>query len=163
MEVDGGRPTPEARRGSRRSRLARASGDAPGAEPPRRVRPGFIFGHLFNPFPMPRYSSIDEVIASYPDRFQPAKAQDVDDTVYMNLTGANAREVVLYVHNGELDIREGETPEDPTLRLTADADDWLKVENGELNPMMAMMQGKIKMRGSMPFAMKFMGMFGFSG
>ena len=96
---------------------------------------------------MPRYSSIDEVIASYPDRFQPAKAQDIDDTVYMNLTGANAREVVLHVHNGELDIREGETPEDSTLRLTADADDWLKVENGELNPMMAMMQGKIKMRG----------------
>lgn len=112
---------------------------------------------------MPRYASIDEVIASYPNRFQPEKAQGVDDTVHMHLTGDNARDVVLHVNDGTLDIREGEAPEDPTLRLTADADDWLKIENGELNPMMAMMQGKAKMRGSMPFAMKFMGMFGFSG
>ena len=112
---------------------------------------------------MPRYASIDDVIASYPERFQPEKAQGVNDTVYMNLTGDSARDVVLHVNDGTLDIRQGETPEDATLTLTADADDWLKIENGELNPMMAMMSGKAKMRGSMPFAMKFMGMFGFSG
>ena len=112
---------------------------------------------------MPRYSSIDDVVASYPNRFQPEKAQDVNETVHMNLTGDNPRDIVLHVHNGELDIREGAAPDDATLTLTADAEDWLKIENGDLNPMMAMMQGKAKLRGSMPFAMKFMGMFGFTG
>ena len=112
---------------------------------------------------MPRYTTIDEVIASYPDRFQPEKAQDVNETVHMHLTGDDARDVVLHVHNGELDIQQGTAPEDATLKLSANADDWLKIENGDLNPMMAMMQGKAKLRGSMPFAMKFMGMFGFTG
>ena len=50
---------------------------------------------------------------------------------------------------------------DPTLTLTADADNWLAVENGELNPMMAMMTGKVKMKGSVPFATKFMALFGY--
>ena len=112
---------------------------------------------------MPRYDSIDEVIASYPDRFQPEKAQDVDETVFMNLDGNEPRQITLHVHNGELDIRQGEAPADPTLTLSAKSEDWLAIENGELNPMMAMMQGKAKLRGSMPFAMKFMGMFGFTG
>ena len=112
---------------------------------------------------MPRYESIDDVIASYPDRFQPEKASGVNDTVHMHLTGDQPRDVVLHVNDGTLNITEGEAPEDATLTLTADAADWLKIENGELNPMMAMMSGKAKMRGSMPFAMKFMGMFGFAG
>lgn len=112
---------------------------------------------------MPRYETIDEVIASYPDRFQPEKAQGVNETVYMNLDGETPREIVLHVNDGSLDIREGEAPQDPTLTLSAKSEDWLAIENGELNPMMAMMQGKAKLRGSMPFAMKFMGMFGFTG
>ena len=81
----------------------------------------------------------------------------------MHLTGDNPRDVVLHVNDGTMDIREGEPSEDATLKLSADASDWLKIENGELNPMMAMMQGKAKLRGSMPFAMKFMSMFGFAG
>ena len=109
---------------------------------------------------MPRYSSLDEVLASYPGRFQADKARSMDDKVYMNLTGENARDVTIYVHHGELDVTEGEVPEDPTLRLTADADDWLAIENGQLNPMMAMMQGKMKLKGSVPFATKFMTLFG---
>ena len=112
---------------------------------------------------MPRYSSFDEVLASYPDRFNAEKAQSMDDKVHMQLTGDDARDVTLYVHNGELDILEGEAPEDPTLRLTAKTEDWVAIENGELNPMMAMMQRKVKMKGSTPFAMKFMGLFGYSG
>ncbi|MEM6326675.1 MAG: SCP2 sterol-binding domain-containing protein [Bacteroidota bacterium] len=112
---------------------------------------------------MPRYASIDEVLASYPDRFQADKAQGVNETVHMRLTGDDPRDIVLHVNDGTLDIREGEAPEDAALKLSADAADWLKIENGELNPMMAMMQGKAKLRGSMPFAMKFMGIFGFTG
>ena len=112
---------------------------------------------------MARYDSFDEVLASYPSRFNSDKAQNMDDKVYMNLTGDNARDVTLYVHNGELDILDNEVPEDPTLRLTATTEDWVAIENGDLNPMMAMMQGKVKMKGSVPFATKFMGLFGYGG
>ena len=112
---------------------------------------------------MARYTSIDDVFASYPARFNADKAKDMDDRVHMNLTGDNARDVTLYVHHGELTIEEGAPAEEPTLRLTADADNWLAIENGELNPMMAMMTRKVKMDGSVPFATKFMSLFGYGG
>lgn len=109
---------------------------------------------------MPRYESLDQVIASYPERFRADKAEGVDATVFMNLTGENGRPIVMHVKDESLRIED--TPvEDPTLTLTADADDWLAIENGNLNPMMAMMQGKLKLKGSVPFATKFMGLFGY--
>lgn len=112
---------------------------------------------------MPRYASLDEVLASYPGRFRSDKAEDVTATVQLNFTGENARQVVLHVHDGSLEIEDGATTEGPTLQLTADADDWLAIENGALNPMMAMMSGKLKLKGSIPFATKFMTLFGYGG
>ena len=79
------------------------------------------------------------------------------------IPGGEDRSRVRRVHDQQLDIREGDTPADPTLTLRADADDWLAIENGELNPMMAMMQGKVKLKGSIPFATKFMSIFGYGG
>lgn len=108
---------------------------------------------------MARYSSIEEVIASYPQRFNPEKADGVDDVVQMNLSGEGGGQYVLHVHDRQVDVSEG-VAESPTLTLDAPADVWLSVENGQTNPMMAMMTGKVKLRGSVPFATKFMGMFG---
>ncbi len=111
---------------------------------------------------MARYATIQDVIASYPARFHADKAKGLDNVVYMNLTGADARDVVIHVHDGALDVSEGGTPPaDPSLTLKADASDWLAVENGQLNPMTAMMTGKVKMKGNPAFAMKFMGLFGY--
>ncbi len=111
---------------------------------------------------MPRYSNLDEVLASYPDRFRSDKAEGVDAVVHMKLSGDNARDVLLTVKDQTLTIADG-TTEDATLTLSADANNWLSVENGDLNPMMAMMQGKLKLKGNPAFAMKFMAMFGYAG
>lgn len=112
---------------------------------------------------MARYATLDEVLASYPERFRPEKAEGVDATVLMSLSGAGGRDVTIHVHDGRLDVLETPPPADPTLTLSATAEDWIAVENGQLNPMMAMMQGKLKLRGSVPFAMKFMQLFGYGG
>ena len=114
---------------------------------------------------MARYASIDEVLASYPARFNADKAQSLDDTVHMNLTGDDGRHVVLHVQHGTLDVQDHAPapPDDPSLTLTARAEDWLAVENGQLNPMTAMMTGKLKLKGNPAFAMKFMGLFGYGG
>ena len=111
---------------------------------------------------MPRYSNLDEVFASYDARFRPDKAEGVNEKVQMNLTGDNAQQKVIYVHDGTFELSDG-TADDPKLTVTADADDWLAIENGQLNPMMAMMQGKLKLKGSVPFATKFMSFFGGGG
>ena len=47
------------------------------------------------------------------------KAKGLDNVVYMNLTGADARDVVIHVHDGALDVTEGGTPPvDPSLTLS---------------------------------------------
>lgn len=108
---------------------------------------------------MARYASIQEVIASYPSRFNPESAVGIDEKVYMNLSGDGGGEWVLHVHDGQVDISEGSV-EGAILTLRAPADVWLAVENGQVNPMSALMTGKLKLKGSIPFAMKFIGMFG---
>ncbi len=108
---------------------------------------------------MPRYQSMQDVVASYPERFDPSKAQGVDDKVQMNLSGEGGGNWILHVHDGRVDVSEGVEP-NPTLSVEAPADVWLSIENGQTNPMMAVMTGKVKLRGSVPFATKFMGMFG---
>ena len=66
---------------------------------------------------MPRYSTIDEVLASYPERFRADKAEGVDATVQMNLTGEGGRDILMRVHDGRLEVEDNATVEDPTLTL----------------------------------------------
>ncbi|NBC87615.1 MAG: sterol-binding protein [Bacteroidetes bacterium] len=107
---------------------------------------------------MPTFQSIPEVIASYPDRFKPEQAEDTDATVQLNITGEGGGTYQLVIRDGTLDIREGEA-NDPTLTATVDADDWIRVNNGEVSPMTLLMQGKLKFSGSLPMALKFRSMF----
>lgn len=108
---------------------------------------------------MAYFTNVDDVIESYRHRFIPEKAQGVDDEVQFRLTGVGGGEWVVHVHDGEVDIREG-TTDQPTLSLEGPTETWLQIENGELNPMAAVLTGKIKLSGSIAFATRFLGMFG---
>jgi putative sterol carrier protein len=107
---------------------------------------------------MPRFKSIDDVIDSYPDRFLPDKAEGTDAVVQLKLTGEDGGTYHLVIEDGSLDVREGEH-DDPTLTATADAQDWLRLNNGAVSPMSLLMQGKLKFNGSLPMALKFRSMF----
>jgi putative sterol carrier protein len=43
---------------------------------------------------------------------------------------------------------------DAACTISTDADTFLQLKNGELNPMMAVMSGKVKIKGDMGLAMK---------
>ncbi len=60
------------------------------------------------------------------------------------------------VEKGEMTVHEGEAAE-PTLTITMADDDLVRLFKGELNPMMAFMQGKIKLKGDMMLAQKLVG------
>lgn len=104
------------------------------------------------------YTSTSEVIKSYEERFIPEEAAGVDGVVQLNLTGEGGGSYVLVIKDQTLTIEEGKHDE-PTVTVTASADDWLKVNNQETNPMALMMAGKLKLSGSLPLATKFQGMF----
>lgn len=107
---------------------------------------------------MATYTSIDEVIASYPERFQPSAAEGVDGIVQLNLTGEGGGHYYMVIQDQTLDIEEGEHP-DPTVGVTTSAEDWLKINNGQTNAMALLMQGKLKISGSLPMATKFQSLF----
>lgn len=44
--------------------------------------------------------------------------------------------------------------EDAACTISTDADTFMQLKNGELNPMMAVMSGKVKIKGDMGLAMK---------
>ncbi|NLF74349.1 MAG: sterol-binding protein [Chloroflexi bacterium] len=108
---------------------------------------------------MPRVNSIKEIFENMDEGFEPDKAEGVDAIFQFNMTGDNGGQYWVKVVDQLVDVHEGEH-ENPTMILTASADDYIALVNGELNPMMAFMQGKIKVKGDMGLALKLQTMFG---
>ena len=107
---------------------------------------------------MATYTSIREVLDSYEHRFIPDAAAGITGVVLLDLTGEGGGQYQLIIDNQTLDIKEGPA-EDPTVTVTTSAEDWLKVNNGEANAMALMMQGKLKIKGSLALATKFQNLF----
>jgi putative sterol carrier protein len=103
--------------------------------------------------------TIKEVFDNMDERFNPEAAAGVDATFQFKLSGEGGGDYWIKVNNQEVEVHEGET-ETPTLTVMADADDYLKLVNGDLNAMSAFMAGKIKVKGDMGLAMKLQSMFG---
>lgn len=97
-------------------------------------------------------------MASYPNRFYPEKAAGVDGVIQFVFSGEGGGEYHLLIRDKRLDVVRGEHP-DPTVTVTVPARDWLDVNNGEVGPMALLMQGKLKVKGSLGMAAKFQTMF----
>ncbi len=108
---------------------------------------------------MAKVSSVKEIFENLGEGFQPGKAEGVDAIFQFNLTGDNGGQYWVKVVNKTADVHEGEH-DSPTMTLTSTADDYMAMVNGELAPMTAFMQGKIKVKGDMGLALKLQAMFG---
>jgi putative sterol carrier protein len=103
-------------------------------------------------------NSIQEIFEHMDEQFQPDKAEGVDAIFQFVLTGDDGGLYWLKVAGQQVEVHEGEH-QDPTMTLTASATDYLAVVNGEIAPMTAFMQGKLKVKGDMGLALKLQTMF----
>ncbi len=103
---------------------------------------------------MAKYANVQEIFANMCSVFQAAKAQGDKALIQFDLSGDSGGKYWVKVENGMCESGSGAAPSTPDMTLVTTADDWLKVTNGELNPMTAFMQGKIKVQGNMGFALK---------
>lgn len=97
-------------------------------------------------------------MASYPDRFYPEKAQGADGVIQFVFTGNTSGAYHLVIRDGTLEVEAGEHV-DPTVTVSAPGEAWLAVNNGESSPLQLLMQGKLKVKGSLAMAGKFQSMF----
>ena len=62
------------------------------------------------------------------------------------------------IDDGALSVAEGDG-DAPSITITASDEDWLSIVNGRLNPQMAFMTGKLKVKGDMGLAMRLQSIF----
>lgn len=102
--------------------------------------------------------TIADLISQMPGAFLPEKAQGINAIIQFNFTGAEAGNWNAEIKNGALKIEKG-IHANPSLTISADSADYLKLFNKEMDPMQAFMQGKLKVQGDMGLAMKIMQFF----
>lgn len=100
-----------------------------------------------------------EVLPTMIQNFRPEKADGVDATIQINLTGDNAAQYWIKIANNQVEYGEG-AADSAAMTMHGSAEDFVKIVNGEMNPMQAFMVGKLKVSGDMGLAMKMMPMFG---
>lgn len=109
---------------------------------------------------MARANSIQEVFDSLPGRYQPDKAGGLQAVIQFDLNGEGGGQYSVTLGEAGCSVASGAAA-NPNMTLTASADDYLNVVNGDLNAMQAFMQGKIRVKGDMAIAMKLQAIFGF--
>ena len=105
--------------------------------------------------------SREEIARIFPEmvaQFKPEKAEGVNAAIQFDLAGDNGGLYWLRIADQTATTGEGKV-EDPKMTIKGDADDYVAMAQGELNPMQAFMSGRIKIQGDMGLAMKFINMF----
>lgn len=109
---------------------------------------------------MPRVNSVQDVFDAMPSHFLPDQAGDMQATIQFDLSGEGGGQWYAAIADRVLNVYAGQAPA-PSLTLMTSAGDYLSIINGELKPMAAFMQGKIRVKGDMPLLLKMQSLFSF--
>jgi putative sterol carrier protein len=104
-------------------------------------------------------TTAQEVFDRMPGAVQAGQAQNVNAVFQFDLSGEGGGTWHATLAGGELKVTEGAAPS-PHVTLSASAADYVAIANGELNPMNAFMQGRIRVKGDLSLVMRMQGIFG---
>jgi len=107
--------------------------------------------------------TIADIMTRMPGAFVPEKAAGVDAVIHFQFSGAEAGDWNAVIKDGKCEVAQGIPQKTPTMTLSADSGDYIKLITGELDPMKAFMLGKIKLKGDLNVAMKLTQMFKLRG
>lgn len=100
-----------------------------------------------------RLNTIEEVIASMPRRFQPQACRNLQVDFQWQISGPTGRDFCLRVNDGALQVVDGLVP-DPSVTFSTDDVTYLRLVNGDIKGMTAILTRKLTMRGSIYMASK---------
>lgn len=101
-------------------------------------------------------ASIEEYFQTLDQRFVSAAAKGVKATYQIELSGEKGGTWVVDVNDGAYTLLTSAI-EKPTVTYVMDADEYLKMANGELDGTKAYMMRKLKVKGNVLMAQKFKG------
>jgi putative sterol carrier protein len=96
--------------------------------------------------------TIEGLMNRMPKAFLPEKAEGVEAVIQYHLSGAEAADWVVTIHDLKCTVEKGVT-ENPTMTLRADSQDYKDIILGKLDPMAAFMQQKVKLTGNLNMAL----------
>jgi putative sterol carrier protein len=99
-----------------------------------------------------------EVFAQMPEAFLADKAGNLRATFQFNLSGEGGGDWAVTIADGTCSVVEGKADK-ADVAVSMAAGDYVKMTTGELQPVVAFMQGKIKLQGDMNLAMKIQELF----
>lgn len=97
-------------------------------------------------------------MTALPDRYKPGPDAGTIASVQFHFIGADAADWTLEIDGPSCRTVPG-TLADPSVTLTVDSADFMAMLSGDLAPMLAFMQGKLRLKGNTSLAMKLPGMF----
>ena len=103
--------------------------------------------------------TLKEVMDGLQAKLDPAKTQGLSAVYQFDLSGAESGVYCLNFKDGQGSISEG--PSDAAnITVSMDSEDFKSLVAGQLNPTMAFMSGKLKVKGDMGLAMRLQSIIG---
>ena len=103
-------------------------------------------------------SSLQEFFDGLEGQLDESKSAGMNDTFQFVATGEGGGDWYVRFTDGKGEVSAG-AAEDPTIVLTASAEDWIAIMNGDMNGQTAFLTEKLKIDGDMTLAMKLESLF----
>jgi putative sterol carrier protein len=107
---------------------------------------------------MPQLSTAKAALEAMSRSASAEKLKGMDATILFDLSGEDGGQWTVTIRDGQVGFEDG-SPESPTLTVEAKAEDLKALVKGELNPMAAFMQGRLRVKGDMSTAMQLQKLF----
>ncbi len=103
-------------------------------------------------------STIQELFEAMPRAFQQEAAKGLNAVYQFDLSGDGGGKWCVEVTDGVLTVSQKEHPT-PAVTISATAADYVAIAEGKINRTLAVMSGKMKVKGSMTLALKLQQIF----